>query len=258
VDESCLPAKIYLGHVKSLMGRCDCIFVPRFERFGKNDLMCDRFMGLPDIVRNAYPDARLIGFNLAAATKGSQRRGYLSLGKSLGSGRIKTLLAWRRARLAQAAADQAKREAQKRLFQARGVKVLLAAQPYLIHDPYVGRPLTALLREQGVIPLYSDHCCRRECRQRSPELCDHLYWMINKETVGAIVRHRRQVDGVILLAAYPCGADALVNELVLRKVRDLPVIQIILDEQQSEGGLATRLESFVDILKARKQEAAHG
>jgi predicted nucleotide-binding protein (sugar kinase/HSP70/actin superfamily) len=75
--------------------------------------------------------------------------------------------------------------------------------------------------------------------------------------VGAIALHRRQVDGVILLAAYPCGSDALVNELVMRKVRDVPVIQIILDEQQSEGGLATRLESFVDILKARKQAMAH-
>ncbi len=256
IDESCLPAKIYLGHVRSLIDGCDHIFVPRFENFGKNDVMCDRFMGLHDIVRNVYPEASLIGFDLASTEHKSQWQAYLGLGKTLGKGAIEVLLALRRARLAQEAADQKRQRQQNELFRQQGVKILLAAQPYLIHDPYVGGPLTAMIREQGAIPLYSDHCCRRQCRKRALEICGNLYWIMNKESVGAIAMHRHQVDGIILLAAYPCGSDALVNELVLRKVKDVPVIQIILDEQQSESGLATRVESFIDILKERKRVSA--
>lgn len=29
IDESCLPSKIFMGHVYSLIGKCDYILVPR-------------------------------------------------------------------------------------------------------------------------------------------------------------------------------------------------------------------------------------
>ena len=35
VDESCLPFKIYLGHVKYLENKCDYILVPRICNYGK-------------------------------------------------------------------------------------------------------------------------------------------------------------------------------------------------------------------------------
>ena len=59
------------------------------------------------------------------------------------------------------------------------------------------------------------------------------------------------VDGIIFLSSFPCGVDSLVNELVIRKIDNVPCINIILDDSTSTGGLYTRLESFVDIIKAR-------
>ena len=44
----------------------------------------------------------------------------------------------------------------------------------------------------------------------------------------------------------------LVNELAIRKLEDIPCINIILDESTALAGLQTRLESFVDIIKARR------
>ena len=35
VDESCLPFKIYLGHVQYLENKCDYILVPRIWNYGK-------------------------------------------------------------------------------------------------------------------------------------------------------------------------------------------------------------------------------
>ena len=46
---------------------------------------------------------------------------------------------------------------------------------------------------------------------------------------------------------------SLVNELILRKITDIPMINILIDEQTSSTGLETRLESFVDIIKERRK-----
>ena len=37
IDECCLPAKIYMGHVYSLIGRCDYILVPRIASCEKRN-----------------------------------------------------------------------------------------------------------------------------------------------------------------------------------------------------------------------------
>ena len=56
----------------------------------------------------------------------------------------------------------------------------------------------------------------------------------------------------LYLSTFPCGPDALVNELVLRKVTSKPSLNIVLDEQDARAGLYTRLESFIDILNQKK------
>ena len=73
--------------------------------------------------------------------------------------------------------------------------------------------------------------------------------------IGAIELYQNQVDGVILLTAFPCGSDSLVNELVLRRVHSVPIIRMLLDEHASPTGLETRIESFMDILSQRRPYA---
>ena len=78
-----------------------------------------------------------------------------------------------------------------------------------------------------------------------------LYWLYNRELVGSIKLLEDKIDGIILLTAFPCGPDSLVNELIIRKVRNIPTINIVIDELQGEAGLITRIESFMDIIKER-------
>ena len=42
------------------------------------------------------------------------------------------------------------------------------------------------------------------------------------------------------------------NELAIRKLSGIPVINIVVDESSADSGLITRLESFVDIIKERR------
>ena len=78
-----------------------------------------------------------------------------------------------------------------------------------------------------------------------------LYFLYSKENVGSAFYYKDVVDGIIFLSAFPCGTDSLVNELAIRKLKNIPCINIILDDSTSTLGLYTRLESFVDIIKVR-------
>ena len=247
VGECCLPAKVFLGHVANLAGRCDAVFIPRYERLGKNEEFCVRFWGLPDVARNAFPGLPVLSCN----RRGSELSGLLRLGPALGKSGAEIRRACRYAQKAQLAADAQAMCLQREALMAPGLKILLAAQPYIAHDPYIGGPLVRMLREQGAMPLFADRCDRDLCRALSKRLSGDLYWTMNKEVIGAIPLLRPAIDGAILVTAFPCGTDSLVNELVLRRVRDLPLAHILLDEQQGDAGLRTRVECFVDILKQR-------
>lgn len=251
VDECCLPIKLFMGHVASLLDRCNYILVPRFEMFEKSEEFCVRFWGLPDIVRNTFPEAPILSYNLQGQK--SERQGFLYMGRCLGKSPAQTVRAYRRAVQEQLRQDRLARESQRPLFAARSPKVLLVAQPYIIHDAYVGAPLVRMLQEQGGIPVFADRFDRQTCRAYAKSLSLDLYWTVNKEMIGAIPLTKKDVDGVLLITAFPCGTDSLVNELVLRRVSDIPIAQIVLDEQQGEAGLQTRIECFMDILHERRR-----
>ena len=251
VGECCLPVKVFLGHVASLAGRCDSIFIPRHERCCKGEEFCVRFWGLPDIARNTFPDLPI----LSCSRRGSELACFLELGTALGKSWAETWRAYQFAQKAQQRLDEELAQQQRATLTASGSgpRVLLAAQPYIAHDPYIGGPLVRRIREQGAVPVFADRCDRDRCHALSRQISDDLYWMMNKEVIGAIPLLQSEVDGVILVTAFPCGTDSLVNELLLRRVRYLPLSHIVLDEQQGDAGLRTRIECFLDILRQRRQ-----
>lgn len=253
VDESCLPLKIYMGHVKALIGRCDYILVPRFSDFGRGEELCVRFQGIYDSVRCTFPEAPLICYSLQESRGRSQRSGFLGMGRFLGKSRIQSTRAYEEALTEQKLSDTALRLEQEALFERAAPRVLIAAQPYLAHDAHIGKPVADMLSEQGCVPVFSDRCDRAACRARSGEISASLYWTMNKETAGSIPLCGDSVDGVVLMTAFPCGTDCLVNELVLRRPGGVPMIQLVLDEHQAEAGLQTRIESFADIIRDRRR-----
>ena len=59
-------------------------------------------------------------------------------------------------------------------------------------------------------------------------------------------------SGIILLSAFPCGPDAMVNELITRRVKGVPILNLVLDSQSGIAGVETRLESFIDIIRFKE------
>lgn len=249
VDESCTPVKIYLGHVQNLIGRCDCVFVPRITDFGYFDELCVRFFGLCDLVENTFEGTRVLCCNIV---RGRERDAYIHLGRSLGYGRRAALRAYEFGLEALRLEEAGRFIRQRLIWSGANMKILIAAQPYVIRDAFLGGPLIRMVRESGATPLFSDDCDRKACREKAGEAVPDLFWQMNKESVGAVVLHGAEADGVILVSAFPCGTDSLVGEMAVRRLRGVPLIRLLLDEQQGEAGLQTRVESFIDMLKGRR------
>jgi predicted nucleotide-binding protein (sugar kinase/HSP70/actin superfamily) len=55
------------------------------------------------------------------------------------------------------------------------------------------------------------------------------------------------------MVAFGCGLDALVGDLVERRIRKkgVPFCMITIDEHTGEAGVDTRLEAFIDMLEWR-------
>lgn len=65
--------------------------------------------------------------------------------------------------------------------------------------------------------------------------------------------HREQIDGIVLVSAFPCGPDSMTDEIVSRHFAPLPVLRLVLDTQTGTAGIETPLESFADILSFQKK-----
>ena len=86
VDETCLSAKLFIGHVRSLLGTCDRIFVPRYSSFQRSELFCTRFEGLYDQMRNVFraDQHRFLCCNVDALNGSPEESAFTELGKELG------------------------------------------------------------------------------------------------------------------------------------------------------------------------------
>lgn len=249
IDECCVPMKVYLGHVAKLRECCDCIFVPRYSCDGPQEEYCPRFWGLPDIVRVTFPDITVLTCNLKGYKTRHELGGFIQLGSQLGKTPFETLKAFRKAKRAQMEKTKKLQENRQKALNPSDIQILLVGQPYILRDSFLGGPMVRMIKEMGASLIFSDDFDKGLCRSLSGELSKDLYWIMNQEIIGTIPLLKNKISGIILVTAFPCGTDSLVHELVLRRIKDIPIIHIVLDEQQGEAGLQTRLECFIDILK---------
>ena len=131
-------------------------------------------------------------------------------------------------------------------------KVLLVGHPYNIYDELVGKPIINFLEKNGIDVVYADIYDDKDIEKDVQTISSDVYFTFNKELIGGIAKYKDNVDGIILVTSFPCGPDSLINELIIRKVKDKPIINIIIDESNSDTGLLTRLESFIDIVNKEK------
>lgn len=251
IDESCLSSKIYMGHVYYLLDKCDYILVPRICDYGKNNNVCVKFNGIVDVVKNTFKNVKILNYNIERTKCHIELLEFIKMGIKLKRNIFKVIKSYIKAKKVEKLKNELAFKEQEKKLESKKIKILLVSHPYNIYDKYVGEPITNYLNKMNIELIYADLLNKNLASSRSLKLSKTLYWKYSKELVGAVDYYQEKVDGIIFITSFPCGPDSLVNELLIRKLTNIPVINVIIDESTAEAGLITRLESFIDILKER-------
>lgn len=257
IDETCLSSKIYLGHVKYLIDKCDYIFVPRIATLGgTKDIVCSKFQAIYDVVKNTFREdnLKLLYYSIDILNKETELKAFLKLGKFLGKNKAQVLKAYYIAKQAEKTTKLLELNEQKKLLQQNGLKILIVSHPYNIYDKYIGEPVISYLKELNCLPILGCIVDEKKAKEEAQLISKTLPWTFNKELVGSIALYKDYVDGIILVSSFPCGPDSLVNEMIVRRLKEKPIINLILDAQEGTAGMETRLESFIDIIKLREEK----
>lgn len=263
IDENCLPMKIFLGHVNYLQSRVTHLFIPRIASINKKEENCTKLWALYDTVATSFPEVQVIGYNIDR-TKGytNELLELMKLGLQFNKNPFAVLSAYRKAKSVYENDYRSKLSQQEAILRKgknlprlnRGLKILIFAHPYIINDEFIGRQIMNFFNKEHIDVIFSHIVDHEKAREASLSISKDLYWTYHKELVGSLELNKNRVDGIVYLMAFSCGPDALVVELCKRIINNIPSVLITLDELQSDGGILTRLESFVDIIKFRKKK----
>lgn len=259
IDEACLASKIFIGHVKDLLDRkekenIDYIFIPRICSFKNNKSICVKFFAMYDICKNTFKE-EFLTFNLDYDKGKNEILAFVILGNKLGFSYSNIIASYLKARNMQREYDKKKlvKQYEKMAINKHKENVLIVAHPYISYDKYVGYQITKYLESLGANIIYADVNKSSLKKVKSyNELSSSIYWNPSINLLNGINEYMSYIDGIIYLTVFPCGPDSLVNELLLRKVNNVPSINLILDEQEIGAGVFTRLESFYDVLEQRR------
>lgn len=281
-DVTCLPIKVYAGHVAWLRdhGRVDAVFCPAIRSVEKDALHCAKFQALPDIVKSTVPDCPpLLDIEIDVHRRRiSPEDAFKRLGRRFTWNPLQIRRAWARAVDADAAyrslitADQLTYpEALARLYPEewktpeaaadvpQTLTVGLVGHPYCLYDDYINHDLLALLRRLGVRALTSEMVPPEAALAGIQQTTGQTRWFYENWVSGAAGHYLTApgIDGVIAALAFTCGPDSAMVETLTRRAHSLgrSVMSLVLDEHGSAAGMITRLEAFVDMLTRQKQAA---
>lgn len=251
IDEACISLKIFMGHVHYLVDKCDYIFVPRINCLKKGEKVCTNFMALYDLCRNTF-DKKFLHCNIDVNNNEDEEYAFIGVGLELGFSFKKSRNAYRKAKYYESMIKEREYSKQKMILATTDKnKILLVGHPYNLYDNYIGRDIINYLEQEDISILYSDKYDPKYLDTDYKKISPKNYFTYNKELLGSIAFYQNFVDGIILVSAFPCGPDSLSNEMIIR-CKKVPILVLTIDELDSNTGLITRLESFIDIIKERR------
>ncbi len=279
VADTCLPVKVFLGHVLSLVGKCDYIFIPAIRSVRKKVYNCSKFLGLPDMTKAVIPESPSILDIDIDVNKGKRKlyQAIYQLGRRFTWNPFKvrqaSIVAWQ-AHLnynqLMSSHGLTPLQAMERISgtleanpkthssystSTRGT-IALIGHPYLLHDEHINHRLIHRLERAGYKVLTPEMLTTEELESATVRGVGRTYWTYEAEVIGAGGYYLENgADGVIGIVTFGCGPDSLMMDMVRRhaaRLRATAFMSLTLEEHTAEAGIVTRLEAFLDMIY-RKQ-----
>lgn len=272
VAETCLPVKVYCGHVLQLVDKCDFLFVPAIRSIQKNVYNCSKFLGLPDLVKAVIPNCPpIIDLDIDVnKTKVTLHPETYNIGRWIRPKpkNIKEAAAraWQ-AHLDYTGAMECKHLTALEYLDNKppasggeGMTVALIGHPYNIYDEFITHRILHRLRSLGAYVVTPEMAGREALGCGVEKLIGRPYWTYEDEIVGAAGHYlHSDVDGVVAVVSFGCGPDSTMVDVVQRYAKrpDVrPLLTLTIDEHTGEAGLVTRIEAFLDMIARRTRRAS--
>lgn len=254
VDGACLGVKCYIGHCLALVRQgVRLLFVPQIVSVSSKEYTCPYFLGLPDLLRQYLPESIELLTPVLDARKGEEAltAGYLRFGLSYAS-RSVVRGALHRSMRAQRTVEE---ESYRNLASKKGLNVLILGPRYIIDDPFLSGNLRRHLENLGTGVCTAAQVPELLATKSSSKSHKRLFWSGARHSMDALEHFAPQLDGVVNLSPFGCGAESMVGVLIEQHVRgeQIAVLDLTVDEHTSEVGLITRLEAFCDLLERKKR-----
>lgn len=272
VDEACLPVKLYFGHVLNIKDKVDCILIPRFTSISKNEYICPKFGGLPDMIKHSIQDLPYI-IDTEVNLRKSKKKAYMAaveIGKNLGFNQGAVKKAYKIALEEHKSYKKKIKEGfwavdliEKKISlvhseKTTNFKIALISHGYNLYDDFINMNIVKKLKLYGADIITIDMLEEKAVNFHAEKLSKRMFWYFGRKAMGGIaeILQNDDIDAVIYLMAFGCGIDSFVSDLIERKIRvttDIPFIALNLDEHSGEAGLDTRLEAFIDMIAWRRK-----
>ena len=282
-DVTCLPVKVYAGHVIWLRdnAQVDYVFSPAIRSFERGAMHCSKFQALPDLVRATLPDCPpLLETNIDAHRyKISLAEGFLRLGRQLERNGSMVKNAFKHA-------SQVDKEFRARMVDEKitylealesmypdafpattrpkrktHLNIAIVGHPYCLYDDYINHNVVNRLRELGANVVTSEMVSSEDAHKGVEQTTGQTRWFYENWMSGAAGHylHDSQIAGVVAVLAFSCGPDSAMVETMGRRAHTMqrPFMNLVLDEHGSAAGMVTRLEAFVDMLTRQQTIKAH-
>lgn len=286
VPELCVPIKIYLGHIITLLEQdVDYVFVPRFVSIRKGQFFCPKFMGLPDMIKYSFSgiEEKLISptINTNSDNLGTSLKDFSIIEKMFGISRQKNINAiekaneiWLRFR-EYSLKGYTITESMKIVLEGYDesnfnieensknyVTIGLIGYVYNIYDSFISMDILNRLREMGVkvktFEMLSEEIIEKELKSMSKK----MFWTFSDKLLAAgyAFYDDEEVDGLIHVTAFGCGPDSMLGKLLDMDSVDYnkPFMTVRVDEHTGENHLQTRIEAFIDMIKRKKMKVKRG
>ena len=280
VAETCLPVKVFLGHVLSLVGECDYIFIPAIRSVKRKVYNCSKFLGLPDMTKAVIPESPPILDMDVDVNKGKRKlyQAIYQLGRHFTWNPFKvrqaSIAAWqaylnynqlmssRKLTLPQAierisgTPEMEPKTHSSHSASTRGT-IAIIGHPYLLYDEHINYRLIHRLEQSGYKVLTPEMLTTKGLESATVRLVGNAYWTYEAEIVGAGGYYLENgADGVIGIMTFGCGPDSLMMDMVRRhaaRLKATPFMSLTLEEHTAEAGVVTRLEAFLDMMHRRER-----
>ena len=276
VPETCLPIKIYVGHVLNLLDKgIDKIFVPSIQSIAHKIYNCSKIRGLPDLIRNVLKrDFTMIEPTLDKSEEGRGLYSFLTEAVAPFNITDKDLIkqaskaGWKvynnfmvmtrsgishKEALKNALADKVVVSNNKKTYP---IKIAVLGHAYNIFDERVSMKIFDKLEALDVESVTVENLTFEQTTEGMLALDANIYWANEHEMTGAAGHYVKDnsIDGIITITAFGCGPDSLMVEKIARAAKEYckPHLNLTVDEQTGEAGFVTRIEAFVDMLYRKK------